>query len=183
MKGDFLVEAIVAVLVSGIIGTAMAQMYSQIHNVGNMSQGQLVAVSLANEVIDQLRATKFANVQANAGLHTPMVNGVGNGDVLFPRALLQDTGNYLTNNGNSTLDYTGGGDSAVMQGMQNVLHTVDPITGAPTNTINVMITNANLGSNSPSCLITVTVAWMDGTAGGQKVYKTSTMLTQLGLNG
>ncbi len=183
MDGDFLVEAVVAVLVSGIIGTAMIQMYGQVHKVGNESQGQLVAAAIAQEVIDQLRAQPFANIAANAGLHQPQVNGTGNGDILFPRGLLQDTSPYLgPGNTANTLSYTQNGlaGSPISQGANNLIHTVDPVSGAPSNTINVNIVLAPGGS---AYQVTVTIAWLDGSSGKQRTYQTQSLITQYGING
>ncbi|MBX9569221.1 MAG: hypothetical protein K2X77_10020 [Candidatus Obscuribacterales bacterium] len=177
--GDFLIEAIVAVLVSGIIGMAMMQMYVQVRRVGNISQGEYVAAALAQEIMDHLRSLPFQTVDDNRGLHQPMVNGAGTpADILFPRALLQDTQPYNhTGNGNISLDYTQNGDTAVSQGQFNVLRTCTPA-GALTNTIDVNITRLNIDSLN----IQITINFLDSNARPRN-YVCNGMLTRRGLTG
>lgn len=177
--GDFLIEAIVAVLVSGIIGMAMMQMYVQVRRVGNISQGEYVAAAVAQEIMDHLRSLPFQTVDDNRGLHQPMVNGIGTpADALFPRALLQDTQPYNhLNNGNASLDYTQNSDTAVRQGQFNVLRTCDA-TGAITNTIDVNITRLNVDALS----VQVVINFLDSNAKPRN-YTCTGMLTRRGLTG
>lgn len=177
--GDFLVEAVVAVLVSGIIGMAMIQMYSQVRRVGNMSQAEYVAASVAQEVMDHLRSLPFQNVYNNSGLHQPMVNGAGTpGDALFPRALLQDTQAYNNgSNANTSLDYSQNGDSVVSQGQYNLLRTCDS-TGAQTNTIDVNITTPSVDTVN----VAITIRFLDSSA-KPRIYTVNGMLTRRGLTG
>ena len=176
--GDFLVDSLVSVLVSATLGTALVQMYSQVHKVGNQSQAQFAAASIAQAAIDHLRALPYAFVAANTGIHNPQVNGSGSNDLLFPRALLQDSGTYIGSGGVSTsLDYSAGGNSEVSQGMNNVLQTCDPVTQLPSNTITVKIAPQN-----GACLVTVTIVFLDGSV-GTRTYTISSMLANNGLNG
>lgn len=180
--GDVLVDALVSVLVSALLGTALVQMYSQVHKMGNQSQAQFVAASVAQAAIDHLRSLSYNFVLANAGTHTPQVNGAGNGDILFPRALLQDSSTFVGSGGsNTSLDYTGGGNVEVSQGVNNVLQTCDPNSKQITNTINVVISPQGSGNNT-ACLVTVTVVFIDG-SGGTRTYTITSMLTNNGLNG
>lgn len=187
-KGDFLVEALVSVLVSSVLGLALAQMYTQVHYVGNMSQAQMLAASVAQEAIDHLRSLPFSMLLANTGLHTVQVNGNGTmlvagtpiSDPLFPRALLQDVGSFTGTGGtSSSLDYTCAGDSKVSSGIKNVLNTVDPLTGAASNTIFVTLTPATVGS-AQAVKVTVDIAWTDSSVKMRR-YTLSSMLSQDGI--
>ena len=181
-SGDFLVEALVSVLVSALLGTAMAQTYAQVHRVGNQSQAQFAAASVAQAAIDHLRSLPYAFVVANAGRHTPQVNGGGNGDALFPRALLRDSSSFVGSGGaNVVLDYSAGGDPLVSQGLNNFLQTCDPSTLTRNNTITVTVTPQTTGGSS-ACQVTVCVVFVDGSS-GVRTYSMKSMLTSNGLNG
>lgn len=181
-NGDFLIEAIVSVLVSSIIATAMVQMYTQVRRVGNMSQGEFIAAAVAQEAIDHLRSLPFDTVANNLGTRQVVVNGGATGDPLFPTALLQDTAPFTTPNGNQNLDYTGGNgsDTAIAAGANNVLRTVSPTTGQLTNTISVDIQPWN--GSTDTLRITVDIAFLDSSGKPHSVTM-GAMLNRLGLTG
>ena len=170
--GDFLVEAVVSVLISSIIGTALIQMYTQVKRVGNMSTSELLATAVASEIVDHLRGLPYTFVVANMGDHYPQVNGtVSSSDPLFPYALLKDdSGSY---------DYTGNGDSAMAAGANTSLLTCDPLTGAQTNNVHVNLTPMN---GMTGVQIAVTLCYLDS-SGKPKTYAINSVITPNGLNG
>ena len=188
-RGYFLVDALVSILISGLIASALMQMYQQVHISGNSSQAQFSAALIANEIIDQLRAQSWSYIYpGQAGTHTPTVCGtlIVADDKLFPRALLQDSSLYVNNGAGTTgqvaLDYTGNGNSYVVQGNSNVLHTVTvPGLSNPDNTVNVVLTNT-INSGVAQVQVTISMSWND-TTGKTKTYTVSTMLTSFGING
>jgi hypothetical protein len=168
-SGNFLVEAMVAVLVSSIIATGLVQMYCQVRRVGNMSQGHLLATAVAQECLDQLRGLPFTMVSANTGVHYAQVNGTGIADVLFPRPLLKDT----------NLDYTAGGDTLVSKGANYMFHTVNLDTGQNDDTVKVTVTNS--AGAIPGLTISVSIRYYD-TSGKLKTYTATSFITQNGVN-
>lgn len=170
--GDFLVEAVVAVLVSSVIGSAMAQMYVQVKRVGNMASSELLATAVGSEVVDHLRGLPYNFVASNLGDHFPVVSGnVSSNDPLFPFPLLRED--------SAAYDYTAGGDSAVSAGASTTLLTCDPTSGAQTNTVRVNLSQLN-GLNGVQ--INVTIPYLDS-SGHQKTYVLNSVLTPNGLNG
>lgn len=171
-KGSFLVEALVAVLVASLLGTALVQMYTQVRRVTNMSQGHLYAIAVAQECIDQARAVSYASLSApvNQGVHYPLVNGsmAQINDDIFPHPLMRD----------SALDWTGNGNQWVTAGSNYTFRTINPDTGARDDTVRVVLGPPPGGVAGVS--ITVTVDYLD-TSGAVKRYQTSSVITQFGL--
>jgi type II secretory pathway pseudopilin PulG len=177
-RGDFLIEAIVSVLVSSIIATAMVQMYTQVRRTGNLSSAQLAATAVAQEVIDHLRALPYDTVADNIGTRNLIVNGGATGDPLFPTALLQDTSAFTTPNGTSTLDFDGrNGDTLVSAQTQSVLRTCDA-NGAITNTISLTI--EPFGTESLRATVTINFLTSQGKP---STFTMSGLLNRLGLTG
>lgn len=170
-RGDFLVEALVAVLVSSILGTALVNMYAQMRRTLNMSSSQLAAVAVAQGVIDHLRTIPYTTLAASTGDHSANLDA-GTSDPLFPRALFFDP----------NLNYT--------QGIQNVMgnatradannfHTLS-LTGAQDDSVNINIANATIGAVQ-GLQITVTMRWRD-TSGGIKTYTLQSYITPEGMS-
>lgn len=176
--GDFLVEALVSVLVSSIIATAMVQMYTQVRRTGNISAAQLAATAIAQEVLDHLRALPYDTVADNIGTRNLIVNGGATNDPLFPTALLQDTSPFVTPGGSSTLDFDGrSGDTLVSAQTQSVLRTCDP-SGAITNTVSLTIEPFG----TESLRATVTINFLTS-SGKPSTFTMSGLLNRLGLTG
>jgi Tfp pilus assembly protein PilV len=175
--GDFLIEAIVSVLVSSIIATAMVQMYTQVRRTGNLSSSQLAAASIAQEVIDHLRALPYDTVASNLGTRQLVVNGGTTSDPLFPSALLQDSSPFATPSGNSTLDYDGVGDAAIASQAQSILRTCDA-TGTITNTVTLQL--EQFGTDSVRATVTINFLTSQGKPSS---YRLSGLLNRLGLTG
>ncbi|MBX9571740.1 MAG: hypothetical protein K2X77_22805 [Candidatus Obscuribacterales bacterium] len=170
-RGDFLIEAVVAVLVSSIIGTALIQMYTQVKRVGNMASSELLATAVGSGIVDHLRGLPYNFVAANLGDHFPAITGTPSNDPLFPYPLLHEAGaNY---------DYTAGGDASVTPGANTSLVTCDPVSGATTNTVRVNLAPVN---GMTGVQVTVTMSYLD-TSGKHKTYSLSSVLTPNGLNG
>ena len=172
-RGDFLVEAIVAVLVSSMFGAGLIQMYTQVKRVGNMSASELLATAIASECVDHIRGLPYNFVAANLGDHFPVVSGDGNtqGDALFPYPLLKDNP--------GTLDYSASNDSAVVNGTNSTLLTCDPASGAQTNTIRVSLGTV---AGMTGIQIQVSMAYLDS-SGRHKTYVLNSVMTPNGLNG
>lgn len=170
-RGDFLVEAVVAVLVSSIIGSALVQMYTQVKRVSNMASSELLAAAVGSGVVDHLRGLPYNFVEANLGDHFPSVSGTTSNDALFPYPLLHEDSNEY--------DYTAGGDASVTPGARTSLVTVDPVSGAQTNTVRV---NLSPVAGMTGVQVTVTMSYLD-TNGKHKTYSLSSVLTPNGLNG
>lgn len=182
-KGSFIVEALVSVLVASIIAAALAQMYTQVRRATNMTQGELYAMNVAQECIDQLRVQQFNVVLDHSGdTLFPKVNGAGDPtNELFPRALMHDTNldysgsTTVTNNGNTT---TSNGNEYVMGHAAYTFHTVNPDTGVSDDTVKVELTDGPIPIHSINC--TVTIKYLD-TSGAVREYKLSSMITDNGL--
>jgi Tfp pilus assembly protein PilV len=164
--GSFLIEAVVAVLVSSLIALALCNMYMQTRRVSNMSQGQLVATALAQECVDHLRVMNFAAVTAATpsvhygSLYTPSA------DALFPRALLVDP----------SLDYTNQGDGIVANASTSDFHALNPDTNVADDKVKI-----ELQSAAGNCVqVIVTIHWRD-TSTAIKSYRLTSVLTQNGL--
>lgn len=171
-RGDFLVEALVAVLVSSILGTALVNMYAQMRRTLNMSSSQLAAVAVAQGVVDHLRTIPYTTLNANVGPHTANLD-TGTTDPLFPRALFFDP----------ALNYTQGiqnvmGGSATRADANN-FHTLS-VSGAQDDTVDVNIATATVGAVQ-GLQITVTMRWRD-TSGGIKTYTLQSYITPEGMS-
>lgn len=182
-KGSFIVEALVAVLVASIIAAALAQMYTQVRRATNMTQGELYAMNVAQECIDQLRVQQFDTVSDSIGTTVyAQVNGAGDPlNVLFPRALMHDTnldysGSTTTTTGNTTT--TSNGNQYVMGQAAYTFHTINPDTGVSDDTVKVELTNGPIPIHSINA--TVTVRYLD-TSGAVRTYTLSSMITDNGL--
>jgi hypothetical protein len=170
-RGDFLVESVVAVLVSSIIGAALIQMYTQVKRVGNMASSELLATAVGSGIVDHLRGLPYNFVEANLGDHYPAVTGSSSNDPLFPYPLLHEQGNGY--------DYTANGDASVTPNANTTLLTVDPSSGAVTNTVRVNLAPV---AGMTGVQVTVTMSYLD-TSGKHKTYSLSSVLTPNGLNG
>jgi Tfp pilus assembly protein PilV len=175
-RGDFLIEALLAALIFSFVSGALVQMYVQVHQMGNMAQGQLNAAAISQEVIDNLRAQSFPSLIANLGTHNPQVNGAGLGsstDALFPRPLLTD----------STLDYTDNGDPTVsLTNADAAMVTCNPTTGAVTNTITVILSQPMGSGSTFPVQVAVTICWLD-TTGHPRTFNSTSVIAPNGLNG
>ncbi len=91
-SGVYLIEFLVALIVSTMIAGILIDDISQIHRFSTKGEKQLVAAAIAQEVIDSARDTSYANLQAlKSRVHTlPINTGDGNIDAAFPRPLLLD---------------------------------------------------------------------------------------------
>ena len=168
-RGSFLVEAMVAVLVSSIIAAALASMYMQTRRVSNMSQGELIATAVAQECVDHLRVMNYSAISAvTPSTHYASLTTAG-ADALFPRALLTD----------ATLDYTNMGNSSVVNGQQSVFRSINPDNGNRDDTIKIELSNGVFGS-TPCVRAVVTVQWLD-TSGAPRSYRLTSFLTENGL--
>ena len=168
-KGSFLVESIVAVLVSGLIGAALATMYMQTKRVTNMSQGELIATAIAQECVDHLRVMSYSSVNAQTpSTHYASLTNSGT-DVIFSRALLQDP----------NLDYTNQNNSVVVNAQNSVFHTLNPDTGAEDDSVKIQLETQALGG-TPCIGVVVTINWRD-TSGSVKSYVMRSFLTENGL--
>ena len=165
--GSFLVESMIAILIASLLGTALVAMFAQVRRVGNMAQGELYAILLAQECIDQLRSQSFSFINANQGVHYASLNAAS-ADNVFPRPLMKDP----------NLDYTGLGNISVSDSSYT-FHTVNPDTGASDDTIKIGIANGGI-SNSVSA--SVTINYRD-TSGTVKSYTATSLITRFGLNG
>ncbi len=170
-RGSVLAETMVSILIATTMATALIKMYCNIHHVGDAARGQVIASAIAQEVFDQLRALPYETVNANLGTHMAPVNGTAGTDVLFPRPLLMDTGNF---------DYTAGNPNGpVAAGAKNLFTTVDPISHVATNTVQVTITS--VAQNGVTALVVnLVMCWLDGT-GSYRNYSSWTVLTRNGL--
>lgn len=168
-KGSFLVESLVAVLVSGLIGAALATMYMQTRRVTNISQGELIATAIAQECVDHLRVMSYTTVNAQTpSTHYASLSN-SNADTIFNRALLQDP----------NLDYTNGNDTAVVNGQSSVFHSLNPDSGAVDDTVKIQLSQQNFGGE-PCIGVVVTINWRD-TSGSIKSYVLRSFLTENGL--
>lgn len=132
--GSYIVEALVACLVTSIISAMLVHGYSQISTMGTKSQTQLTAVAIAQEIFDQVRSQQFTVLAANLGTHTPVVVGASpTGDVIFPRPLLRDT----------TLNYYNTGN---VNDKNNVMQ-------VPNNTIKVVLAQADTNAQGQTSAI------------------------------
>lgn len=114
-SGMFLVEMLIALMIASVFAVVLVQSYSAISVFGSKSQGELLASTIAQEVIDSARDTEYVNLVTEAGVHNLPINvfsytdnagqevSVNDGtvDPIFPRPLLmasscrQDGGNPL----------------------------------------------------------------------------------------
>lgn len=167
--GSFLVELMVAILVSSIMGTAIVNGMSDSLRVSTKAQNQVIATAIAQQVIDACRNRPFDDLVTQGGENgclgmnqSLVVNGSSNATcpAIFPRPLImttddegaiyhgESTGNRFQ--GTAVADVTTVGDQ-------------DPDTGR-FNTANVA----------------VTVRWSEGGT-GQRRYRMSANITRFGL--
>lgn len=162
-KGYYLVEALVCVLIIGIISAGLADGYAKVKSFGTHSQTELQAIALGGEIIDQLRSQGFVNlIQNGLGTHqVPIVGAAATGDPIFPRPLQRDT-QTLTFYKNAA---NGADDTQNYLRVQN----------------NQAIVNLVQGPNNQSVLVTVTINWTDGN--GPHTYSINTTIASNGLGG
>jgi len=160
-EGYFLVEAMICILIIGILSAGLFGEYAKIQQLGANTQYQLQAVGIAHEIVDQLRAQPFEQlIQAMAITHVATIVGASpTGDTLFPRPMLRDTAlTYYTNAA------IGADDS------QSYIHITN-------NQATVTLT----GGNNGTIQATVTLQWSD--ENGQHTYTTTSVFCAAGLNG
>lgn len=76
--GHFLIELVVAIGISSIVLAASCQAYSQIHQVSKATQNQTIAAHIAQQLMDNARNQRFADLQREIGLtRSLIVNGTG----------------------------------------------------------------------------------------------------------
>jgi hypothetical protein len=159
-------------------------MYVQVRRAGNMTQGELYAIHIAQECVDQLRVQDFATITAAVGqVNYPSVNGdLDDTNQLFPRPLLHDT----------SLDYTGstttgsGASATTASGNQYVIgqsgytfHTINPDTGINDDKVKVELLDGPIVGTS--VIVNITINYLD-TSGAVRQYRTSSLITANGLN-
>jgi hypothetical protein len=163
-SGDMLIEAMVCVLLTGIVSTALVTGFMHISTMGTATQGQLDVAAISTEIFDQLRAQQFSFLSANLGNHTAIVNGAApTGDVVFPRPLMRDT----------ALQYY---HAANVDDRKNTMHVTN-------NSVTVVLTplSVDADGNVSTIQATVTITWGDGR--GSHTASNSTILANQGLNG
>lgn len=167
--GSFLVELMVAIMVSSIMGTAIVNSMSDSLRVTTKAQNQVMATAIAQQVIDACRNRPFDDLVTQGGEHgclgmnqNLVVNGATEATypAIFPRPLIMTTDdagavyhNESTGNrfqGTAIADVTTVGEP-------------DPDTGRY-NTANVA----------------VTVRWNEG-GSAQRRYRMSANITRFGL--
>jgi hypothetical protein len=159
-----LIEALVCVLLTGMVSTALITGYVHISSMGTATQGQLDVAAISTEIFDQLRAQQFSFLAANLGTHSAIINGAGpTGDALFPRPLMRD----------SNLSYYTASD---VSDAKNVLHVLN---NAATVQLAEASTDAN--GNTSTIQITVTIIWMDQR--GKHSAVNTTIMANQGLGG
>src|SRR5205085_2226583 len=116
------------------------------------SQTQLQATTIAQQIIDQLRAESWVLVFGNVGNHYPVVNGTcpNPPDPLFPRPLMQD----------GSLVYASGATDVKSQALTNLIHCDATSMGGAANQAYVNIAQ---GPTTSSILVTVQINWKDST--------------------
>ncbi len=160
-KGYYLVEALVSVLIVGIISAGLADGYAKIKSFGTHSQVELQAVGIAAECVDQLRSQQFSVLIQQLGQHNvTLVGPPATGDPIFPRPLLRD----------STLTY-----------YKDVASQTDDTQSYIRAVNNQAIVMLAQGANNNSIDVTVTLNWVDGN--GPHTYVTTTTLASQGLAG
>ena len=159
-NGNSLVEMIVGVLVSSIFAAAVVQSMSQGLSVTSGAQNQVLASSMAQEVLDAARNLPYATLASYAGTHNLVVQLPQGGTIdcpPYPRALLQDNSNF-----------TYGTSQYGSQALTNCLNS---------DTCNATELITNNGDNT--CTVTVTINWRDST--GNHTYAVSTRIAQNGI--
>ncbi len=138
----FLVEMMIALVVASLLAVALVQSYAAISSFGSKSQGELLASTIAQEVIDSARDTEYANLSNEGGLWNLPINvfsytndageqvSVSDGAIqtgVFPRPLLlatscrEDGGNPL--NWTASLGHQGSTGNNRFQGvcLENII--------------------------------------------------------------
>ena len=161
-KGQSLVEVLIALICAAIFMAALGTDMSQMSVMGERSQQQFLAADLAQEVIDNVRNTTWADLSADAGNTYTMAvnsnNGVSTPTVL-PRYLLLDMNTFAYQSPSL-------GNGALINEW-NPLITLT--LSAPGGQLNDQIT------------ATVTVSW--GTVNGKiKTYSTHTVVSNYGVH-
>lgn len=159
--GNSLVEMVVGVLVSSIFAAAVVQSMSQGLSLTSGAQNQVVASSMAQEVLDAARNLPFATLTSYQG-SWPLIVQLQQGDgpincPPYPRPLLLDNSNFTY----GTSQY----------GSQAITNTL---------TANTCSATEDIVSNSDNtCTVTVTINWRDST--GNHSYQVSTRIAQNGI--
>lgn len=153
--GVYLIEFLVALAVSTLIAGFLIDDISQINRFSTNGEMQLMATSIAQEVIDSARNQPYTTLQALIGTHVlPVNSGDGSFDSSFPRPLLLD--------------------------LQNLSWSQASQRGKFYGTVTETIAYSPLVSNTIS--ITVVVQWKEG-ASTTRTYKISTLVSQFGVHG
>ncbi len=160
-NGNSLVEMIVGVLVSSIFAAAVAQGMSQGLSLTSGAQNQVMASSMAQEVLDAARNLPFATLVSYQGDWPLVVQASqGSGPVNcppYPRPLLLDNDNFSY--------------GASQYGSAAVSNTLTA------NTCNATESIVNNGDNT--CNVTVTINWRDST--GSHTFTASTRIARNGI--
>lgn len=183
-KGSFLVEALVSVLVASIIAAALAQMYTQVRRAANMTQGELYAINVAQECVDQMRVQSWATINQNLSTtNYPLVNGdLDPTNDLFPRPLMHDTSlDYTgsTTTGSGSTQTTSSGNQYALGQSGYTFHTINPDTGVRDDRVKVEILPGPIANES--VIINITINYLD-TSGAVRSYRASSLVTRNGLN-
>lgn len=160
-NGNSLVEMIVGVLVSSIFAAAVVQSMSQGLSLTSGAQNQVVASSMAQEVLDAARNLPYATLSGYTGTWPLTVQLAEGGSPVscppYPRPLLLDNSNF-----------TYGSSQYGGQALSNTL------SAANCNATEDIVNN---GDNT--CTVTVTVNWSDST--GNHTFAVSTRIAQNGI--
>lgn len=168
--GTFIVELLVAILVSSIMGAAVVNSMSDSLRVTTKAQNQVIATAIAQQVIDACRNRPFDDLVTVGGANgclgmnqSLVVNGTASSTypAIFPRPLIMRTDDnaatYHNESSGNRFQGTAIADVATVGD-------VDPDTGRY-NTANVA----------------VTIRWNEGGSTGQRRYRMSANITRFGL--
>lgn len=152
---------VVGVLVSSIFAAAVVQGMSQGMSLTSGAQNEVLASTMAQEVLDAARDLPYATLQGYAGTYNLTVQlPQGGGSINcppYPRPLLLDDSNFSY--------------GASQYGQKALYNTLTATTCSGTETIQ------NNGDNT--CTVTVTINWRDST--GPHQFIASTRIAQNGI--
>ena len=154
--GIYLIEFLVALVVSTTIAQILIDSISQTERFSSSGQGQLLATTIAEEVLDFARGSSIADLQniMPTSPHTlPINTGDGSIDPAFPRLLVMDLQNLVWS-----------------QPAQ-----ANRFAGTVTETV-------GYSSTYPSMIqVTVQVQWTES-GGMSRNYKVSTLVSKYGIH-
>lgn len=188
-RGDYLIEVIVAVLVSSIFATAMVQAISQTMTISTAAQNQVICSSIAHEIMDSARNMPFGNPSSTNSQPGTLVGFARNNSNTGSSAGAACTYNLcMSSDTTGCLDSANYMDAATMINLpfpRALLQDRSNYKFSEQSKSNTLPSNSTVQeiltlNTDNSVTIDVKINWSDSK--GPHQYETSTTITQFGIS-